>query len=191
RAARGESSTPEPARARPRLRRLLEAVGATPAYVLAPGMDVLAANDLAYALVPGFAEAPAGTPNIARHIFLSATARELYPRWDDVARQTVGFLRFAAARHAGDVRLCHLVAELSERSDEFRRLWAEQEVLEKTHGTKRFDHPAVGRFDLDYETFGLPGDDGQSLVVFVAADRTAETALKLLGSWAVTGRSPV
>ncbi|MDK1472913.1 helix-turn-helix transcriptional regulator [Streptomyces sp. 549] len=184
-------SEPQPPRVRPGLRRLLDAVGATPAYVLAPSMDVLAANDLAHALVPGLADASFGPPNIARHIFLCTSARDLYPQWPEVARQTVGFLRFAAARHADDARLCHLVAELSRCSNEFRELWAAQEVREKTHGTKTFTHPVVGRFTLTYETLSLPAEDSQALVVFTAPDSTAETALRLLGSWAATGLSAV
>ncbi|MGY0068841.1 helix-turn-helix transcriptional regulator [Streptomyces sp. QTS137] len=181
-----ESSAFGAQRVRPDVRRLLDAVGAVPAYVLGPGMDVLAANDLALALIPGCAGVPAGTSNIARHIFLDTTARSLYPHWEQVARQTVGFLRFSAARHAHHSRPGHLVAELSDRSPEFRGLWAAQEVREKTHGTKSFDHPVVGRFDLAYEALTMPGDEGRSLVIFTASCDTAETALKLLGSWAVT-----
>ncbi|WNF27779.1 helix-turn-helix transcriptional regulator [Streptomyces sp. C11-1] len=182
----GESLSPEAQRVRPEVRRLLDAVGAVPAYVLDLDMDVLAANDLALALIPGSAGVPAGTLNIARYIFLDTEARSLYPHWEQVARQTVGFLRFSAARHAHQARLGHLVAELSDHSPEFRGWWAEQEVREKTHGAKTFDHPVVGRFDLAYETLALPGDEGQSLVVFTAPCGTAEGALKLLGSWAAT-----
>ncbi|WP_406177693.1 helix-turn-helix transcriptional regulator [Streptomyces sp. NBC_00996] len=181
-----ESLSSEAQLVRPDVRRLLDAVGAVPAYVLDSSMDILAANDLALALVPGFVGVPAGTLNIARHIFLDTTARSLYPHWEQVARQTVGFLRFSAARHAHHSRLGHLVAELSDLSPEFRGLWAAQEVREKTHGTKSFDHPVVGRIDLTYETLALPGDEGQSLVIFTAPCSTAETALKLLGSWAAT-----
>lgn len=167
-------------RVRADVRRLLDAVGTVPAYVLDPGMDVLAANELALALVPGLAGAPAGGPNLARHIFLDTAARSLYPQWDQVARQTIGYLRFSAARHAHHSRLEHLVAELSAHSPEFRILWAAQDVREKTYGTKSFNHPLAGRFDLAYETLSLPGDEGQSLVVFTAVHGTAESALKRL-----------
>ncbi|MEU7348775.1 helix-turn-helix transcriptional regulator [Streptomyces bacillaris] len=167
-------------RVRANVRRLLDAVGAVPAYVLDPGMDVLAANELALALVPGLTGAPTGGPNLARHIFLDTSARSLYPQWDQLARQTIGYLRFSAARHAHHSRLGHLVAELSAHSPEFRSLWAAQNVREKTYGTKSFDHPLAGRFDVAYETLSLPGDEGQSLVVFTAVDSTAESALKRL-----------
>ncbi|MFI1940889.1 helix-turn-helix transcriptional regulator [Streptomyces purpureus] len=168
------------------IRRLLAAVGAVPAYLLGPAMDVLAANDLARALLGGPGGAP-GRWNLARHVFLAASARDLFPQWDDVARQTVGFLRLSAGRRPNDVRLGRVVAELSHRSPRFRELWAAQEVREKSHGTKSFRHPLIGELDLTYETLTLPGAEGQSLVVFTAPDPRADDALRLLGSW--TARS--
>ncbi|MFC8583631.1 helix-turn-helix transcriptional regulator [Streptomyces sp. NPDC057217] len=168
------------------LRRLLAAVGAVPAYVLGPAMDVLDANDLARALIGAPVPPAGGRLSLARHVFLDATARELYPRWEDVARQTVGFLRFSAGRRPGDVRLAGIVAELSCRSAEFRSLWAAQEVGKEPYGTKSFRHPVVGGFDLTYETLALPGGEDRSLVVFTAPDARADTALRLLGSWAAS-----
>ncbi|WP_432076386.1 helix-turn-helix transcriptional regulator [Streptomyces wuyuanensis] len=165
------------------LRRLLAAVGAVPAYVLGPAMDVLAANDLAHALLGGPDGTSPGPPNLARHVFLDISARDLYPRWDDVARQTVGYLRLSAGRRPEDARLGRVVAELSGRSPEFRGLWAAQEVREKSYGTKSFRHPLVGDLDLAYETLSLPGDEGQCLVLFTAPDPRADDALRLLGSW--------
>ncbi|WP_308315936.1 hypothetical protein [Streptomyces sp. CC228A] len=153
-----------------------------PAYVLNPAMDVLAANDLARALVaaPDRERLP---PNLARQVFLDPGARQLYPHWDEVARQTVGFLRYAAGRRPQEPALLRLVAELTPRSAEFRALWAAREVAEKTYGTKEFRHPVVGGFPLAYETLDLPGDEGLSLVVFTAPDARADAALRLLGSW--------
>ncbi|MGW0777719.1 helix-turn-helix transcriptional regulator [Streptomyces sp. NPDC002835] len=168
------------------LHRLLAAVGAVPAYLLGPAMDVLATNALARALLGGLGGPGGASPapsNLAHHVFLDASARDLYPRWDDVARQTVGFLRFSAGRRPGDPRLGRVVTELSRSSPQFRALWAAQEVGEKSYGTKSFRHPLVGGFDLAYETLSLPGDEGRSLVVFTAPDPRADSALRLLGSW--------
>ncbi|QWQ40624.1 helix-turn-helix transcriptional regulator [Streptomyces sp. YPW6] len=171
------------------LKRLLAAVGAVPAYVLGPAMDVLDANGLARSLLahPG-REAPARW-NLALQVFLDPTARRMYPRWEEVARQTVGFLRLSGGRRPRDPRLAEVVARLSGRSEEFRSMWSEQEVRDKTFGTKRFRHPVVGELDLAYETLALPGDEGCHLVVFTAPDPRADAALRLLGSW--TAADPV
>ncbi|NNJ05880.1 helix-turn-helix transcriptional regulator [Streptomyces sp. PKU-MA01144] len=180
-AGTGEPVADEPVR--DGLRRLVTAVGAVPAYVLSPAMDVLDANDLARALVGAPGPASGGRLNLARHVFADPAARELYPQWEDVARQTVGFLRFSGGRRPGDLPLARLVAELSRHSAEFRSLWAMREVREKSYGTKSFRHPVVGTFPLTYETLTLPGDEQRSLVVFTAPDARAEAALRLLGSW--------
>ncbi|MFJ2594110.1 helix-turn-helix transcriptional regulator [Streptomyces erythrochromogenes] len=172
------------------LGRLLSAVGAVPAYVLSPAMDVLEANDLARALLGEPIGRLPGRLNLARHVFLDDAARGLYPRWADVARQTIGFLRFSAGRRPADRPLAARIAELSAHSEEFRHLWAAQEVQQKTHGTKSFRHPVVGGFDLAFETLTLPGDDGASLVVFTAPDSRAHDALRLLGSWTAPPPAP-
>ncbi|MEI7033323.1 helix-turn-helix transcriptional regulator [Streptomyces pratensis] len=186
----GDADTVPDPPVREELRRLLAAVGAVPAYLLGPAMDVLAANDLAHALVGGADGASPGRANLARHVFLDAAARELYPRWADVARQTAGFLRLSAGRRPGDARLGRVVTELSRHSPEFRQLWAAQEVREKTYGVKSFRHPLVGRLDLAYETLSLPGDEGRRLVVFTAPDPRADAALRLLGSWTAPAPGP-
>lgn len=46
-------------------------------------------------------------------------------------------------------------------------------MYQRTHGTKRLRHPVVGRFDVDYETFMMPGDPDQTLFVFTAEAGTA------------------
>jgi len=80
-----------------------------------------------------------------------------------------------------------LIGELSTRSEEFRRLWAAQDVRYHRSGRKRLHHPLVGVLELDYEALELPGDPGQRLNVYSAPpDSDAERALSLLASWTLT-----
>ncbi|THA56173.1 helix-turn-helix domain-containing protein [Streptomyces sp. A1136] len=163
---------------RPGVRLLLEAVGgAAPAFVLGRRMDVLAWNALADA-VAGHSHMPPGSRNIARHVFLDPDARELYPQWARIAEETVGHLRLYAGQHPGDPLLAALTRELADRSEEFRLLWADHTVKEKTHGVKLIDHPVVGRLELPYETLALPGEPDQLLVVYTAPPGS-ETAHRL------------
>ncbi|WUK17002.1 hypothetical protein OG871_17800 [Kitasatospora sp. NBC_00374] len=120
---------------------------------------------------------------------LGPAARELYPQWADVARQTVGFLRFSADRYGGQPGFAALIAELSVGSAEFLARWAAaREVREKTWGSKQFRHRVVGEFELHYETIGLPGDEGRSLVVLIA-DPAARTT-PCFDCWAVGAPTP-
>ncbi|MET8624242.1 helix-turn-helix transcriptional regulator [Kitasatospora sp. NPDC004669] len=168
---------------RPALRRVVEAMAATPALVMNDRNDVLAWNRLAAALIADFPRLPPRERNMARRIFLDPEAREVHLDWAEAARTTVGILRMAAGRRPHDPELVRLIGELSLGSAEFRSLWAGRQVHEKSHGSKRFHHPAVGEVALDYETFRSPGTAHQLLVVYTAAPGSrAEEALSLLGA---------
>ncbi|MGW1411394.1 helix-turn-helix transcriptional regulator [Streptomyces sp. NPDC002403] len=164
-------------RVRPGLRLLLDTLATAPAFVLGRRMDVLAWNTLGDALV-GFSRMPAAERNMPRQVFLRPAARELYPDWAAVAAETVAHLRLDAGLHPDDKQLATLVGELSLRSDDFRRLWADHQVKSKTYGVKRIDHPVVGELVLPYETLAAAGDPGQCLVVYTP-EPGSETAARV------------
>ncbi|MFI5631549.1 helix-turn-helix transcriptional regulator [Streptomyces sp. NPDC051664] len=170
-------------RVRPGLRLLLDTIDRAPAFILGRRMDVLAWNALGDAVV-GFSRMPAAVRNMPRQVFLEPAARELYPEWAAVAAETVSHLRLDAGLHPTDRQLATLVGELSLRSEDFRRLWADHQVKAKTYGVKRIRHPVAGELTLPYETLALPGDPDQSLVVYTPEPET-ETAerIALLASW--------
>jgi transcriptional regulator with XRE-family HTH domain len=175
-------------RIRPELLRLMEAWPHTPAMVTGRHLDVLAANSLASAMHGGFV---AGN-NLVRILFLDPAARERYPDWDEVARDTVAALRASVGPDLDDPHLTDLVGELSLKSERFRSLWARHDVREKTHGTKRFVHPQVGQLTLHYETFAVAGGFGQVLSVYHADPGSpTEQALALLSSIAATDTASV
>lgn len=181
--------SPAAQRVRPGLRLLLDTLDPAPAFVLGRRMDVLAWNALGDAVV-GFSRMAAAERNMPRQTFLEPAARELYPDWPAVAAETVAYLRLDAGLHPDDKQLAALVGELSLKSEDFRRLWADHQVQAKTYGVKRIDHPAVGGLTLPYETLGLPGDPDQSLVVYTPepGSETAER-IALLASWAAAPRA--
>ena len=163
----------------PALRRLVDAMTGCPTVVVNRTLDVLAANMLAGALSPGFAEGV----NMARAMFLEPFAREFYPEWERHAQETVASLR--ATADVDDPRLAELVGELSVRSPEFRTWWARHDVRAKSRGTKRMVHPAVGELTLDYEALSVQGAAGQFLYVYHAEPNSpSAAALALLGSMA-------
>jgi len=176
--------------ARPGIRagvqRLLDSMDRTPAFVLGPAMEALAWNDLGDAL-HGFSRLPPDRRNIVRHLFLEPEGRDLYPDWNAVAAQCVATLRLSAGTHADHRELRDLVGELSLKSEDFRRLWADHQVRACMYGTKRVRHPVAGLLTLPYESLTLPETPEQTLVVYTPepGSETAER-LALLGSWAGT-----
>ncbi|KUJ66846.1 XRE family transcriptional regulator [Streptomyces albus subsp. albus] len=175
-----------PARVRPGVRLLLDTMEKAPAFVLGRRMDVLAWNALADALL-GLSQMAPERRNMPRQVFLEPRTRELYPDWLAVAAETVAHLRLYAGNHPQDRRLATLVGELSLASEDFRRLWADHQVKEKSHGVKRLEHPVVGELRLPYETLTIPGEPDQVLVVYTPEPGSqAEERLRLLASWAAT-----
>ncbi|WP_175411815.1 helix-turn-helix transcriptional regulator [Streptomyces sp. TRM64462] len=171
---------------RPAVRHLLDAMDGVPALVVGQRLDILAWNRLAQALFGDFAALEPEERNMARHVFLSPAARDLYVDWEAKATEVVSVLRMYAGCSADDPRLAALVGDLSVRSPEFRSLWAAHTVQEKGHGVKLLRHPLVGELTLSYETLKLADDHDQSLVTYAAEpDSPAAEALRLLANWGV------
>ncbi|MEV6764926.1 helix-turn-helix transcriptional regulator [Streptomyces sp. NPDC051105] len=173
-------------RVRPGVQLLLDGMERTPAFVLGRRMDVLAWNALGDA-VNGFSALAPAERNIPRQVFLDPAAAGFYPDWAAVAAQTVANLRIDAGHHPDDPRMAALVGELSLKSADFRRLWADHEVKECAYGTKRIQHPVAGLLTLPYETLTVPTDPDQTIVAYTPepGSETAER-LTLLGSWKAT-----
>ncbi|MFE6196089.1 helix-turn-helix transcriptional regulator [Streptomyces sp. NPDC057838] len=162
-----------------------------PAFVLGRRTDVLAGNRLAATLITDFAALPQHERNQARFVFLDPYARELYADWEGVAADTAAMLRMDAGRHGADPELSELVTDLSRQSSAFRRMWADQRVIERTAGTKGYHHPVVGDLTVTYQAMSVAGEDDQTLFVYTAPAGTAdETALRLLATWSSSAASP-
>jgi hypothetical protein len=166
---------------------ILDAMVTAPAYVRNGRMDVLAANQLGYAVfAPIFAGADRPA-NIARFIFLDPGATEFYVDWDRLAGDTVALLRAEAGRDPYDRALSDLIGELSTRSETFRTRWAAHNVRFHRSGVKHLHHPVVGDLTLAFESMELTADVGLRLNAYSAEPGSAsEDALNLLASWTAT-----
>lgn len=158
---------------------LLDAMTDVPAFVLNSSLDVIAANLLGHTLSPSTIE---HETNLARHLFLDARSRTFYPEWDKVARETAAHIRRTAGQRPGDHKLHGLIGELTIRSPDFVQLWARQEVLAKTYGSKIIRHPTVGRLEFSYETLSLPEEPDLMLVTYTPSDERTRGALTTIGS---------
>ena len=169
---------------RPALVRMVRDLHDQPAFILGRRNEVLASNALFDALVPALGARSDGDRNLLRWLLFDPAARELYLDWEEVTSGVVGVLRAELGRHPNDHLTHALVRELSAGSREFREWWAEQTVVERTWGTKRFNHPVVGRLDITYEALTLPGDADQVLFMYPGSTDADKEKLRLLASWA-------
>lgn len=161
-----------PSAVRPWLRQLLETVRPTPAYVLGPTSDLLAANPEGLGLLVGLDGWPPDRRNLVRYVFTHPAARDVFVDWRRMAEDCVAHLRTVDAADSGSPELAELVAESSEASAEFAELWRHYDVRVKSGSRRDFQHPAVGRFVLASEI--LTAVDGQRFVCFTARPGTAD-----------------
>ena len=169
---------PSVQRVRPSLHRLLDTFTEHPAFIRGRRTDVLAMNKLAALLLTDFPAKPARDRNLLRWALLDEEARQRYVDWEKVVSSMVGTLRLDAGRHPDDPLLAQLVGDLSVRSEQFRRWWADHRVVERRDGIKRLDHPLVGRIDVFYEALEVTGEEAQTLFVY-STDPGSESESKL------------
>ena len=168
------------------VRLLLDGWTAQPAVIVGRYRDVLAANRLAQVLNPGFVPGR----NLLRHVFLDPEGREYYLDWEQIAEGAVAGLRASAGAQPDDPRLAQLVGELSVKSEDFRQMWARHSVRARTSGRKRYSNPFIGLITLDYETFTVNADPGQTMFVFRAEPGSGdEHSLLLLAEIAAGNQS--
>jgi transcriptional regulator with XRE-family HTH domain len=178
-----------PATVQPAMQYLLDAITGAPAFIANNRMDIVAANDLGYAMYSDMYRGTARPANHSRFIFLDPLSHSFYPDWDRAANVNVAILRREAGRNPHDKRIAELVGELSMRSDEFRTRWAAHNVRRHYSGTKTFHHPVAGLLELTYAAMELEDDPGHTLTVYPAVPGSpSDEALRLLASWAATER---
>jgi transcriptional regulator with XRE-family HTH domain len=191
RPARRHAKQKPPQRVRPAMQQMIASMTEHPALILGRRTDVLAANRLACALLTDWTRLPARERNYTRWMLLDPEARGAFLDWPSVAADVAGTLRLYAGRNADDTRLSELVGELTIKSPEFRTWWNSHKVHERTHGTKRMAHPAVGPITLRYEALALPGDEEQTLFLYTADPGSpSQDNLRLLGLWTSGDRRP-
>ncbi|OHV41923.1 helix-turn-helix transcriptional regulator [Pseudofrankia sp. EUN1h] len=183
RAAGGVAGQARP-KASAAVRAMVDALDPVPAILHGPLLEVLAINRMGAILFDDFAAMPVRERNMARWTFLDPRARAVYPRWETVAAQMVAILRRAAGQRVDDPALNDLVGELTVRSGDFARWWADHALFQHTHGAKTVHHDLVGDMDLRYQSLVLPQDPGQNLILYtaLAGSPTAEK-LGLLSTW--------
>ena len=127
----------------------------------------------------------ADQPNLARFIFLDSRVKDFYVDWPLACSVTAAMLRFEAGRDPLNSELTALIGELSTRSPQFRKHWADQDVHEHRTGRKLYRHPEVGELEISYDVFELAGESGLMIITYSAEDGSPSAdKLALLASWA-------
>ncbi len=150
----------------PALQRVLDALTTSPALVKTPVWDIVAWNAAAVAVMGDYGELPPRERNVLRRLFDDPALRARLPDWEENARFALAVFRIDVARAGDCPQAGALAAELQATNADFRRLWAENEVRSHGTGLKRFDHPVVGPFALEFSVFTVNAAEGLEMIVF-------------------------
>ncbi|WP_030483951.1 helix-turn-helix transcriptional regulator [Nocardioides aequoreus] len=98
--------------------------------------------------------------------FTDPTSRELHVPEDHafLSRMYAAGLRSIAAMRGPTSRAAELADLLLERSEEFATLWADHEIGVEPDEVKRYDHPEVGRLELNCQVLFDPHQSHRLLV---------------------------
>ncbi|MCP2338722.1 helix-turn-helix transcriptional regulator [Actinomadura rupiterrae] len=156
---------------------------AGPAFALNPCRDVLAWNRLGAALITDFSALQPRDRNMAWLVLTDPRMRDLYPDWKAGAQGQVALLRHASAKHPGDARMENLIGRLATASPEFAEWWPQQQVMEKTSGTKALNHPGIGPIELGFHVLRPAASSDIELVVYFASTDEERERLTALAKW--------
>ncbi|MCP3064064.1 helix-turn-helix transcriptional regulator [Myxococcus sp. K38C18041901] len=167
-----------PADVTPALQRVLDNLH-VPALVKTPTFQIVAWNRAAVVLFGDYAAMPERERNMLRRVF-HPQATTFLPHAEDMQRTCLAAFRVAIARAGATQEAAALVDELQATSEDFRRLWAENEL--HTHGvrSRRLVRPDVGELRFEASMFTVDDSDGLSLVVLSPVDDASARAVEQL-----------
>ncbi|GAA4585564.1 helix-turn-helix transcriptional regulator [Planotetraspora phitsanulokensis] len=139
---------------------LIEHLTHAPAFVVNHRLDVLVRNRLSASLWEGYEH----IDNLLRFTFLNPRSREFFLKWEEEAAFKVAHLR-AMTMVVQDPSVRDLIEELSDNSEDFRRLWARHDAGVTSHEPKRLCHRKVGDLDLWRQKFRIENAPGYLLFV--------------------------
>ncbi|CAN5255168.1 helix-turn-helix transcriptional regulator [soil metagenome] len=164
----------------PRLQRVLDALGSSPAFVKTLTWDVIAWNRAATLVLTDYGALPPDQRNILRFIFCDPRVRAAQYDWESVARFVVAAFRADAARAGATAQISALVEELSRVSIDFARLWADNDVRHHGDGLKQLRHPVLGPIAFEYSAFAVDGRPDLGMIVYNPATPDDATRIDTL-----------
>lgn len=150
------------------LRRVVENLGPSPAFILGRRWDYLVWNRAACRLLGELGSIPKAERNHVWLNFMDPARRELFPDWERSSRLLVAKFRADSACHIDDPAFERLISSLRESSPEFREWWNRHEVAGTGEGRKELHHPVVGRLVFEHAVFRHAEAAGQRLVLYSA-----------------------
>jgi len=158
-----------------------------PAYVLDRSWRAVAWNPPAKKLFVGWLD-QRQRRSLLEYIFLEPAARRLISDWENRARRILAEFRVDFARHMDDADLRAQVAELTQRSAAFARIWEEHAVLGREGGERSFNHSDPGFRRFEQTGFTLASHPDLKLMVLTPISASPTKGAASAGKAKPSGR---
>jgi transcriptional regulator with XRE-family HTH domain len=169
RLGRGEEAPPckpPPERVSPTVRRLIENLGPSPAYVIGRRWDYLAWNRAACAVFGDYGSVPRAARNHLWLMFMDPRRRAMNTDWEHATRLAVAKFRADSAEHIGDPSFDELIQSLRQSSPDFCKAWKRHEVARSGEGRKQIEHPVAGTLYFEHAVFNPVEAPEQRLILY-------------------------
>jgi transcriptional regulator with XRE-family HTH domain len=147
-----------------RLQAVLDAMP-YPAYAATNSWTVVAWNRAARLVFADYEALSGRGRNIVWMAFTDPEHRRMAVNWEEQARSALALFRASTAQNVGEEWHKRFVADLAERSSEFRAWWSRHDVRGSHAGPKLYDHPIAGR--MVFEPMTLRYEDQAMLWVMI------------------------
>ena len=178
-----EVQLPSPARVSPRLQRLLDSLGTSPALIKDATWDIVAWNEAAAAVLIDYAALPPRERHLLRLIFGHQRLRAQLPDWEGTARFVVASFRAETTRTGISPRAQALAEELHHSSPEFAAMWSEHTVRSHGEGRKRIQPAQGGPIDVEYSSFAVDGQSSLGMVIYTPSTPADVKRIKAAIAW--------
>ncbi|WP_446041648.1 helix-turn-helix domain-containing protein [Streptomyces sp. SID1121] len=158
---------------------LLERLGNTPAMIITDLHVTLVQNPLARALLGPSPQATGLRASFLYRWFTEPDSRRVYPEdeHDHHSDAFVADLRAVVGRRGKETDVAEIVDNLLHYSEEFTRLWQQQDVAVRRQDRKRIVQAQLGVLDLN--CLRLESEDGQQRLLWFTAPPGSESAEQL------------
>ena len=158
----------------PALRRVLDSLTPTPAYIIDRRWNYLAWNTTASQIFLRTEMAPPYEYNVIWRIFTDPKIRLLNkePTWEQVALQVLEEFRAESVRYADEEWFKRLIADLQHVSPEFRAWWPHHNVRGRADARKTLEHPLVGCLMFEHTTLQVPAQPELKVMIYTPLPQT-------------------
>ena len=167
-----DASAPRPL-VTPPLRTLLDELEPSPAYLLDRCWNIVAWNGAEARLFPRLLAVADAAPNLLELVFQDEGLAELMADHELEQVRLVSQFRSHCAEWPDDPAIGRAIDTLRAASARFAQLWEARDVAPFLSTRRVFNHPRVGRLELDHHRLAVLDQPGMQLVVYTPAPGSA------------------